>query len=468
MSELIKQLDKYIQAGFSGIQITTSEPFEAQREILNTGEYDVAIWDIAEGITLAHKKFQKQEGSNNPIAPLKFFKTTDEDRIRIVLLHNFHRFLDNPVIIQTLINSLQAGKSCQIFYIILTPSFNLPVELERMFVTIDHNLPTKEQLLSLANELKPSKISDQSIEAAQGLTTLEAEGSFALSMIENGNEIVADSVWSIKSNLLKKSKALSIYRGKETFSSIGGLDNLKNFSKKLLRSEEAKGIMLLGVSGAGKSSFVKCLGNEVGRPVIIFDIGALYNKHVGETEHQVREVLKTIDSFGPCIIMFDEIEKMLSGINSDGDSGVSARLFGTFLTWLNDKPSNSFTVATSNNVSCLPETLTRAERFDATFFLDLPTEEEREKIWNLYTKEDHRKVDDEGWTGSEIKSCCRLSNLMQVSLEEAAEYVIPVSISSANKISSLQDWAVDKVLSASYSGVYKKEKTIAKRRKINV
>ncbi len=464
---LIDQLNKYLQAGFSAILINSNEPFEVQQQVLGwvqDKEIEVASWNIAQGINLP-KQFPD---TNNPIAPLQHYPSTDSDNMRVMILHNYHRFLESPVVVQHLVNAIQVGKSCQIFYLIISPVINLPIELERLFVVIDHQLPDLKQLLSIATDLKPEEINEESIHAAQGLTAYEAEGAFALSLIENDFKLVPQSIWSIKSSLLKKKKALSIYRGEETFNSIRGLDSLKYFSKRLLSSkskEAAKGIVVLGPSGVGKSAFCKCLGTETNRPVIIFDIGALYDKHVGETEQQLRDCLKTIDSFGPNITMLDELEKALAGLNSDGDSGVSSRLYGTLLTWLNDRPSNSFVVATSNDISKIPETFTRAERFDATFFIDLPTKEERESIWSLYTRE-RNLPSDEGWTGSEIKSCCRLADLLDISLVEASEYIVPVSVSAASKITNLQDWAVDKCLSASYKGIYKKKTSEPIRRKL--
>jgi SpoVK/Ycf46/Vps4 family AAA+-type ATPase len=170
----------------------------------------------------------------------------------------------------------------------------------------------------------------------------------------------------------------------------------------------------------------------------------------------------------PCILMIDEVEKALAGATSgaSGDSGVSARMFGFLLTWLNDHESDVFVVCTANDVSKLPPEFARAERFDAVFFLDLPGVQERRAIWNLYVAQfeldpKQPKPVDADWTGAEIKACCRLAALLDVSLLEAAQNVVPVARTAAESVERLRAWASGRCLSADVPGIYQRNGTPA-------
>ena len=177
---------------------------------------------------------------------------------------------------------------------------------------------------------------------------------------------------------MKKSGLLQLHRGGERFADLGGLEALKDFCLRAMRRQghrdprkRPRGALLLGIPGSGKSAYSKALGAETGRPTLIMDVGALMGSLVGSTEANIRQALRIADAMAPCILMIDEVEKALSGVASGGstDSGVSARLFGTFLTWLNDHESDVFTICTCNDISKLPPEFSRAERFDGIFFL---------------------------------------------------------------------------------------------------
>ena len=183
---------------------------------------------------------------------------------------------------------------------------------------------------------------DLVLDAAGGLTRAEAESAFSLSLVRHGR-IQPDAIWELKSQMLKKSGLLEMYRGDADFGSLGGLSALKSFCKRALsRSTEnvkPRGVMLLSPPGCGKSQFCKALGRETGRPVIILDVGSLMGSLVGQTEQRTRQALRIIDAMAPAIVMLDEIDKAFAGVGGSGqsDSGVSARMFGSFLSWLNDQ-----------------------------------------------------------------------------------------------------------------------------------
>ncbi len=161
----------------------------------------------------------------------------------------------------------------------------------------------------------------------------------------------------------------------------------------------------------------------------------------------------------PAILFVDELEKALAGVGGQGDSGVSTRLFGTLLSWMADHESDVFVVATANDISRLPPELTRAERLDGIFFLDLPGSEERQAIWEMYLARfglplQQPRPADEGWTGAEVRSCCRLAALLGVSLVEAARNVVPVSRTASEAVERLRDWATGRCLAADRPGIF--------------
>jgi SpoVK/Ycf46/Vps4 family AAA+-type ATPase len=182
---------------------------------------------------------------------------------------------------------------------------------------------------------------------------------------------------------------------------------------------------------------------------------------VGQTESNIRHALKIADAMSPCILMCDEVEKAISGVGASGstDSGVSARLFGTLLTWLNDKTSDVYVVCTCNDISNLPPEFSRAERFDGVFFVELPGVQQRRAIWDIYVgmyglDRTQPKPVDADWTGAEIKACCRLAALLDVPLAAAAQNVVPVARTASEAVANLRKWATGQCLSADMPGIY--------------
>ena len=241
---------------------------------------------------------------------------------------------------------------------------------------------------------------------------------------------------------------------------------LKAFCKRALLQpsrdnplKRPRGVMLLSPPGCGKSQFCKLLGNEVGRPVLTLDVGSLMGSLVGQSEERTRQALAVVDAMAPCVLMIDEVEKAFAGLNGSGDSGVSSRMFGTFLSWLNDHESDVFVVCTANDVSKLPPEFGRSERFDGVFFLDLPDRKEKDSIWRIYRlafeiDAEQKRPKDDNWTGAEIKACCRLAALLDLPLSQAAQNVVPVAVAAAESVDRLRTWASGRCLSANQPGVY--------------
>ena len=482
---LTEQMTDYINAAFSGLWIQTHEPDEAEREIARHAEelgWKLAVWDVARGLRFlgSTDSPHPESGTVDPLAVLRTLPALgDPNGTVLLLLHNFHKFLNNAEVVQTVFAQLIAGKQQRTFLAVLAPVVQIPVELEKLFVVLEHALPDREQLERIVREMTSDSPNDspqgnelrEAIDASAGLTRYEAEGAFALSLARHGS-IQPQSIWDLKTQTLKKSGLVTLHRGREGFAQLGGLQALKAFCLRALmhrtsRIEKPKGVMLLGVPGVGKSAFAKALGNEACRPTLVLDFAALYGSLVGATEGNIRQALRIIDAMAPAILFVDECEKALAGLGSSGDSGVSSRLFGTFLTWLSDHESDVFVVCTSNDISKLPPEFSRAERFDGIFFLDLPTRDEKEAIWRLYRglfdiAPSEPPPEDADWTGAEIRACCRLAALLDIPLSRAATNVVPVALTAAEQVERLRQWASGRCLSASTAGIYRKEVPPAK------
>ncbi|HUE14666.1 MAG TPA: AAA family ATPase [Planctomycetaceae bacterium] len=476
---LSQRLAEYVRACFTGIWIQSHEHDDALAEIARlcrAENWRLATWDIDRGLSVAG-----QEADTTGADPLSAIRAVsalaNPKGTALLVLDNFHRFLNSAEVVQALVRQIASGKQNRTFLLVLSPVVQIPVELEKLFVVLEHELPDREQLEAIARgtATEPDDLPEGAdlarvIDAAGGLTRYEAEGAFSLSIARHGR-LSADVIWELKAQTLKKSGLLQLYRGTESFNDLGGLDALKSFCLRVLAPKSdrnslarPRGILLLSPPGCGKSQFCKALGNEVGRPTIVLDIGALMGSLVGQTEQNIRQALRIADAMAPCLIYVDEIEKALSGVASSGqtDSGVSARLFGTLLTYLNDHDTDVMVCASCNDISKLPPEFSRAERFDGIFFLDLPAQREKQAIWEMYLRKfsldaKQPKPVDQDWTGAEIKACCRLSALLDVPLLEAGKNIVPVAVTAAESVDRLRTWASGRCLSADKLGIYIRE-----------
>jgi hypothetical protein len=473
---LSERLSELIQACFTGLWIETQEPDEAMTEIAQlcqAAQWRYATWNIEAGMQVPG--VESNSSGSDPLAAIRALNSlANPQGTTLLVLQNFHRFLGSAEIVQALIQQVQQGKQQRTFIVVLAPVINIPVELEKLFIVIEHDLPSREQLAEIAQQIaaEPSELPtgrdwETVLDAAAGLTRYEAEGAFSLSLVRH-DRLQAEAVWSIKEGLLKKSGLLQLYRGQESFDSLGGLHALKAFcrrallqSRRLASRPRPRGLLLVSLPGCGKSQFCKALGSETGRPVLQLDIGTLMGSLVGQSEERMRQALKIADAMAPCVLMIDEVEKALSGVSGGvGDGGVSSRLFGTLLTWLNDRTSDTFVVCTANDVSRLPPEFARAERFDGIFMLDLPGQAEKATIWDLYLRQyeldqSQKRPIDTDWTGAEIKSCCRLAALLDLPLVHASQNIVPVAVTAAEAVTKLRSWASGRCLSADQPGIYR-------------
>jgi hypothetical protein len=476
---LAEKIGELARACFTGIWIQSHEHDDAISELTQLcqeQQWTIATWNIDQGLKLqGQPASQEIQNSSDPLVAIRAINSlATAGGTTLLVLQNFHRFLNSAETVQALMTQILVGKQNRTILVIVSPIVQLAPELEKLFVVLEHDLPGRDQLLEIAQgiateqgELPEGAELNAVLTAAAGLTRYEAEGAFSLSLVRHGR-VEPNSIWQIKAQQLKKSGLITLHNGAERFNDLGGLNSLKAFCTRAMRRQQhpdplrrPRGVLLLGVSGSGKSAIAKALGNEAGRPTLLLDVGRLLRSLVGQSEQNIRQALQLVDAMAPNVVMIDEVEKALSGVANSGqtDSGVSARLFGTFLTWLNDHESDSFVVCTANNVRALPPEFSRAERFDGVFFLDLPSAESRSAIWDIYLKlfdldPQQQRPKEEGWTGAEIRACCRLAALLDVPLTAAAQNVVPVSATAAESVEELRRWANGRCLDANAAGVF--------------
>jgi ATPase family protein associated with various cellular activities (AAA) len=489
---LSQRLAEYVRACFTGIWIESHEHEDALAEmarLCRAENWRLATWDIDRGLSVGGR--QPDAAGQDPLAAVRALNALadqeEDNGASLLVLVNFHRFLNSPEIVQSLARQITVGKQNRTFIVVLAPVVQIPVELEKLFVCLEHELPTRAQLQEIATGIadKPGELPEgvaleSLLDSAAGLTRYEAEGAFSLSIIRNGR-LAPETIRDLKSQMLKKSGLMQLHRGGERFADLGGLEALKTFCLRALSPKpnlsplaRPRGILLLSPPGCGKSQFCKALGNEVGRPTIVLDIGSLMGSLVGQSEQNVRRALQIADAMAPCLIYADEIDNALSGVASSGqtDSGVSARLFGTLLTYLNDHESDVMFCASCNDISKLPPEFSRAERFDGVFFIDLPGQREKQTIWQMYLEKfglnskEQRPVDTD-WTGAEIRACCRLSALLELPLLEAGKNIVPVAVTSAESVERLRNWASGRCLSADKPGIYRRDAQAESRRRVS-
>ena len=365
--------------------------------------------------------------------------------------------------------------------IVVTETETVPKELEKFTSILDIPNMSKDEIekyilkFSKDNNIKVDEkdIGEVAI-SLKGLTKLEIDHVLNM-IIESKNNISIsgrDIIIKEKGQIIKKSSILEIIDFKEKIEDIGGLEGLKEWLKSkaqiFRRLDEAKkfgvdtpkGVLLVGMPGCGKSLAAKASARLFNVPLLRLDIGRLLGKYVGESEHNMRVALKTAESISPCILWIDEIEKAFAGINQDGGaSDITKRLFGQFLTWLQEKENTVFVVATANDITAFPPEFLRKGRFDEVFFIDFPNEEERERIFEIHLEKRGKLTDNidinklakqtEGYCGADIEEVVKnaIENIfiLETENEEEKEITTQDLLESAKNIDSLTNILADKI-----------------------
>ena len=492
-----KEIDILIRARYPLIYLVSWEEtriLERLKEMAEARRKRLFLWSITRGIFLLEDDPSKvDESTRDPLNALSFVEKTTDPALFVFL--DFHSFLNDQTVIRKLRDLVNNLKSTYETLIIISPVLTVPIELEKEFVVIDYDLPAfeemKELLEGIIEVVKSSQdvvidVSEETkerlVKASLGLTRAEAENAFARVIVLNKrlDKDDIDRVLEEKKQAIRKSKLLEYFEAREDFGNVGGLDNLKDwltkrgvaFTQKATEFglPQPKGILLLGVQGCGKSLTAKAVANLWKLPLLRLDIGAVFSGIVGSSEENMRRAIKAAETLAPIILWIDEIEKGLSGVQSStfSDAGTSARVFSTFLTWLQEKTTPVFVIATANNIQLLPPELLRKGRFDEIFFVDLPQTEERKEIFNIHIKKrkrDPSKFDTQalamespGYSGAEIEQAvisalydAFLAN-RDINTEDILKNIklsIPLSITMKESIDQIRDWAHDRARCAS-------------------
>ena len=452
---------------FPVIVLQSAEPLKAVRDVAAAWGEQAAIlvWDALAGAR-AYAEWQRQPaaraGGGDPLGAPRALNEAQAPAILIAV--HYHLFLKSPQVLQALLDGCRAWSGeFKRFVIVAPPGVSIPPEIERYVVVLDHDLPDEEALARIvranagANGLE---VSDEEVEAlarlGRGLTAFEFVNALALSIAEHG-AIRAAVVAEQKAQLVRKNAVLEWARVPWTFADVGGLGRVKQFLKTTALHSLARGVLLLGVPGVGKTMVAKALANEVSLPALQLEFSRVFGSLVGESEQRLHAALRVVEAMAPAVLIIDEIEKGLAGVQSShrSDAGTAARVGEAFLTWLNDRPAGLgvYVVATCNDIAKLPPEFVRAERWDAIFFFDVPTAGEREEIARLYADQYNvplaPRPDEQGWTGAEIATAYRLAAMLGTDAREAAQYVVPLSRTMVDQINDLREWARGRCVPAS-------------------
>ena len=496
------ELETLIRARYPILYVITSEEMRVQNllvEIARKRQKKVFEWSYSTGIVPAGTSIQSQKNRNaatrDPLMALDQIIESVEPALFI--LKDFHPFLtrNNFAVVRKLKEIALHLKNSYKTIILLSPVMEIPTELEKEITLLNYPLPFREDLSELLDKIiedvkqfKQVKIElddegrERLLQAALGLTLGEAENVFAKIIVQQERLTGADvtEVFAEKQQIIRKSGLLEWYATTEKFDSVGGLAVLKEWLNKraVAFSAEArafglpapKGILMLGVQGCGKSLCAKAVSNQWQLPLLRFDMGRMFGSLVGSSEENVRRAISVAESVAPAILWVDEIDKAFAGSQGSGatDGGTTARVFGTFLTWLSEKTSPVFVVTTANDISQLPPELLRKGRLDEIFFVDLPTAKEREEVFRIHILKRGRKAEEfdletlvkgsENFSGAEIEEAINSAlydafyekeELRTEHVVEALRQTVPLAKTMDEQINRLRNWAEGRARNAS-------------------
>lgn len=496
------ELETLIRARYPILYLVSSEEMRVQALVLDIAQKRqkrVFEWSCSTGIVPAGTSIQSQKLRNaatkDPVVALD--QVIEQVEPAIFIFKDFHPFLtrNNFAVTRKLKEIALHLKNSFKTILIVSPVLEIPTELEKEITVLNHPLPTREDLSALLDKIiadvkqfKQVRIElddagrERLLSAALGLTLGEAENVFARIIVKSerlsGDDV--GEVFSEKQQIIRKSGLLEYYATDEDFSHVGGLVVLKDWLRKraVAFTDEArafglaapKGILLLGVQGCGKSLCAKAVANLWQLPLLRFDMGRMFGSLVGSSEENVRRAIAVAESVAPAILWVDEIDKAFAGSQTSGavDGGTTARVFGTFLTWLSEKTAPVFVVATANDITQLPPELLRKGRLDEIFFVDLPSRDERVEILQIHLQRRGREavqfkldaladaaVD---FSGAEIEEAINsaLYDAFHAHQQLATEHIagaltqtVPLARTMDAQISGLRTWAEGRARHAS-------------------
>ncbi|MBU2886466.1 AAA family ATPase [Gilvimarinus agarilyticus] len=452
----------------------------------------LARWSITDGLstlTFGPQLVAKETKFNEPVELLRHIKASNEPSI--YLLCDFHPYLqEQPEVVRLIKDIALNHLTVPNTLIFISHRLSLPKELTRYATGFSMPLPTDERILDIIREeakawsqkhgdtrIKTDNVTLQkTVATLQGLSSSDVRRLVRSAIWDDGALSAEDlpRVNRSKFQLMDLEGIVSFESEVDNFANVGGLHNMKQWLSQRREAfvdhastlDRPKGILLLGVQGGGKSLAAKAVAGMWGLALLKLDMGALYNKYIGETERNLREALQLADAMSPCVLWLDEIEKAMSQ-GGGSDNGTSQRLLGTLLTWMAERPSRVFIVATSNDISKLPPELIRKGRLDEIFFVDLPNEEVRREIFEIHLKKRDLSPEQydlaalsaasQGFNGAEIEQAVvgavyqaqnGAHRLTTELLLQQCTATSPLSVVMAEQIASLRRWAQDRTVPA--------------------
>ncbi|HSG53154.1 MAG TPA: AAA family ATPase [Rheinheimera sp.] len=441
-------------------------------------------WTITEGLQRLDGEHSAQTFNAEPTNLLAQIKATRNPAIFV--LCDFHPFLSDPKHIRYLKEIAQAHEQLGHTIMLLSHAIDIPPELARLCFLFELSLPSDQQIRQLVLEmadvyaakhgLPPEMPAEQLsilVQNLRGLTFAEVKRLAYKAIADDGAVTAADMprINRAKFSLLQTDGVLSQVFDSGSFDNVIGLNNLKHWIGQRQQAfidklpDTPKGVLLTGVQGTGKSLAAKAIAGSWSLPLLRLDMAALYNKFIGETEKNLAQALALADAMSPCVLWIDEIEKGLAA--GDNDGGVSRRLLGSFLTWLSERKSQVFLIATANNIHELAPELLRKGRFDEIFFVDLPTDQECRQLLQLHLKKRQFALDDaaldaavalcHGFSGAELEQAVvgagfraraagQAFALHHLTNELSATQ--PLSVVMAEQINALRHWALTRCVKA--------------------
>jgi SpoVK/Ycf46/Vps4 family AAA+-type ATPase len=477
-----KELITLLKAKYPLIYIVTQEEERLEYTIRKTIETQldrvVYSWDFVNGYS---DLLNSQSAVKNPFEALNLIETLTPQTPSVIILKDYSRFLSDISVSRKLRNLIKLLRTQPKTLIVISYEKVIPPELEEKFVVLDFKYPKlieikKEltRLFALINQDIDSKLFDLIANSCKGLTLDKVRNVITKSIVIK-KKINLDTVNLIlkeKQQLVGQTEILEFWPTNEGFSDIGGLENLKGWlnKRKLNFSEKAlnyglpipRGLLLVGVQGTGKSLMAKAIAHDWFLPLLRLDLGRLFAGLVGESESRVRQMIQITESLAPCILWIDEIDKTFSNLNTNGDSGTTNRVISTLITWLAEKKSLVFVVATANSIQNLQLEIIRKGRFDEIFFINLPTKEERKKIFEVHLKHlrpeswenydiEYLSTMTQNFSGSEIKQL--IIEAMYDAFNEKRDFttedifqqikeIVPLAKLDAESIQNLQNLAL--------------------------
>ena len=414
---LKEKLIRYIDAGFPIIYINSFEEDKSDK-IIKEAIYgrEILEWNKFDGYIDFKTRVQQIGEDFSLEAILGILKRDNELERKVLVLKDINAFIDDINIISQLkgiAKNINNGLESNI--IMVSSTVNIPKELEKYITVLEMDYLTSEEISEIIKEfvsanslpeLNKRFLEEMSI-ALKGLSEFEINNILALAYADDGELTRKDLslIFDQKQQMIKKAGILEMIPLKETVDDIGGLENLKiwlsrkaKIFKNINKAHEfgvdmPKGVLIAGVPGCGKSLNAKAAANLFEVPLLRLDMGRLMGKYLGESEANMRKAISLAEAISPCVLWIDELEKAFSGIGGEGSGAeVTTRLLGSFLTWMQEKESSVFVVATANDITKLPPELLRKGRFDEIFYVGLPNEKERKKIFEIHIKK-RRKAD---------------------------------------------------------------------------